>query len=184
MNPPYKGPEFRQVLAQKFALCDQKVRGVTLGPPKDLKRGDLTTNAAMILAKPLEKSLEDMGDILVEWIQTWPQVDAATRVAGYINITLKISYWQGALEEILQEKSCFGGSNWGKDQRVNIEYVSANPTGPLHVGHGRIAVVGDVLAKLLDFTGHQVTKEYYVNDAGRQIDHLAASVYWLSLIHI
>lgn len=178
MNPPYKGPEFRQVLAQKFALCDQKVRGVTLGPPKDLKRGDLTTNAAMILAKPLEKSLEDMGDILVEWIQTWPQVDAATRVAGYINITLKISYWQGALEEILQEKSCFGGSNWGKDQRVNIEYVSANPTGPLHVGHGRIAVVGDVLAKLLDFTGHQVTKEYYVNDAGRQIDHLAASVYW------
>ena len=147
--------------------------GVTVEPPRDPAHGDMATNAAMVLAEEGGRKPREMAEMLA------PRVAADNRVAGpgFINMRLDPRVWRLVIPAAIREGDWFGYSRMGLGQRVNVEYVSANPTGPLHVGHTRGAVFGDALAKLLMFTGHEVTREYYVNDAGAQVDTLARSVY-------
>ncbi|MBL0934015.1 MAG: arginine--tRNA ligase [Rhizobiaceae bacterium] len=150
---------------------------VTVEPPRDPSHGDLATNAAMVLAKPAKTNPRALAERLAEALKAEPDV-AAVDVAGpgFVNLRLNDAFWQARLGEILDARTDYGRSTVGAGRKVNVEYVSANPTGPMHVGHCRGAVVGDALANLLAFAGHDVTKEYYINDAGAQIDVLAQSV--------
>lgn len=150
---------------------------VTVEPPRDPSHGDLATNAAMVLAKPAKTNPRALAERLAEALKADPDV-AAVDVAGpgFVNLRLNDTFWQARLGEILDGGKDYGRSSLGAGRKVNVEYVSANPTGPMHVGHCRGAVVGDALANLLAFAGHDVTKEYYINDAGAQIDVLAQSV--------
>ncbi|MGQ2907308.1 MAG: arginine--tRNA ligase [Aliihoeflea sp.] len=150
---------------------------VTVEPPRDPSHGDLATNAAMVLAKPAKTSPRALAERLAEALKADPDV-AAVDVAGpgFVNLRLNDTFWQARLGEVLDAGTDYGRSSLGAGRKVNVEYVSANPTGPMHVGHCRGAVVGDALANLLAFAGHDVTKEYYINDAGAQIDVLAQSV--------
>lgn len=150
---------------------------VTVEPPRDPSHGDLATNAAMVLAKPARTNPRALAERLAEALKADPDV-AAVDVAGpgFVNLRLNDAFWQARLGEILDGGKDYGRSGLGAGRKVNVEYVSANPTGPMHVGHCRGAVVGDALANLLAFAGHDVTKEYYINDAGAQIDVLAQSV--------
>jgi arginyl-tRNA synthetase len=150
---------------------------VTVEPPRDPSHGDLATNAAMVLAKPAKTNPRALAERLAEALKADPDV-AAVDVAGpgFVNLRLNDTFWQARLGEILDAGTDYGRSSLGAGRKVNVEYVSANPTGPMHVGHCRGAVVGDALANLLAFAGHDVTKEYYINDAGAQIDVLAQSV--------
>jgi arginyl-tRNA synthetase len=150
---------------------------VVVEPPRDAANGDLAVNAAMVLAKqigrqPRQLAIELMGELAGD-----PDV-AETEVAGpgFLNLRLAPSYWASFLARVLTAGGNFGRGIVAKG-KVNVEYVSANPTGPMHVGHCRGAVVGDALANLLAFAGHDVTKEYYINDAGAQVDVLARSAY-------
>jgi len=145
--------------------------------PRDASHGDIATNAAMVLAKQVGENPRALADKLALMLCDDVDVEkAAAAGPGFINITMKNSFWQKLLGIILRDGASYGRSDKGGRIKVNVEYVSANPTGPLHVGHCRGAVVGDVLANILHFTGFDVTKEYYVNDAGGQIDVLAESV--------
>src|SRR5665213_3497630 len=139
---------------------------------------DLSTNAAMVLAKPAGKNPRAVADALLPKLLQHAGV-AGGNVAGpgFINISIKPTLWQNVLKAALEQQDRFGSSTLGQGINVNVEYVSANPTGPLHVGHCRGAVFGDALAALLSFTAHNVTKEYYINDAGAQVDVLAQSAY-------
>jgi arginyl-tRNA synthetase len=153
-------------------------RNVTVEPPRDAAHGDLATNAAMVLAKPARTNPRALADLLAPKLQALPQV-TAVEVAGpgFINLRLDPGEWRQELSAILVGGDRYGLSTIGAGERVNVEYVSANPTGPLHMGHCRGAVVGDSLALLLAAAGFAVTKEYYVNDAGAQVDTLARSVH-------
>jgi len=138
----------------------------------------MATNAAMVLSKAAGMKPRDLAAVLSECLNTIQWVHE-TEIAGpgFINLRLESPYWHQRLEEILQNGTAFGDSTLGRGETVNVEYVSANPTGPLHVAHARGAVVGDVLASLLEKAGYAVTREYYVNDAGAQVDILARSAY-------
>ncbi len=151
---------------------------VVVEPPRDESHGDLATNAAMVLAKDAGKKPRELAALIAQKLLTVPHV-TKTEVAGpgFINISLEPAFWLYVLRAALKAGKNFGRSDLGKNEKVNVEYVSANPTGPMHVGHGRGAVFGDALANLLDFSGHKVTREYYVNDAGAQVDVLARSAY-------
>jgi arginyl-tRNA synthetase len=151
---------------------------IAVEPPRDPAHGDMATNAAMVLAKPARRRPREIAEGLVARLAADPRI-ARAEVAGpgFVNVTLSAAVWQGCVATILQAGAGFGRADLGRGQRVNVEYVSANPTGPLHVGHTRGAVFGDALANLLAFTGHEVTREYYVNDGGAQVDTLARSVY-------
>src|SRR3984885_8402188 len=151
---------------------------VTVEPPRDPTHGDIATNAAMVLAKDAKRKPRELADALAEKLRADSLV-AKVDVAGpgFINITLKPAAWIDALRGGVTATGQFGVSDIGGGVPVNVEYVSANPTGPMHVGHGRGAVFGDALANLLAFTGYKVTREYYVNDAGAQVDALARSAY-------
>ena len=151
---------------------------VTVEPPRDAAHGDMASNAAMVLAKPAGLKPRDIAQALAARLTADERV-ASVEVAGpgFLNLRLGEDVWRGIVSHVLAEGAGFGTSNTGAGQRVNVEFVSANPTGPLHVGHTRGAVFGDALASLLDFTGHEVTREYYVNDAGAQVDVLARSAY-------
>ena len=153
-------------------------RNVTVEPPRDPTHGDLATNAAMVLAKAAGTNPRALADAIKPKLEALPPV-TSVEVAGpgFINIRLKPDAWRDELRTILREGEDYGLSNIGGNERVNVEYVSANPTGPLHMGHCRGAVVGDSLARLLEAAGFRVTKEYYVNDAGAQVDTLARSVH-------
>jgi arginyl-tRNA synthetase len=153
-------------------------KNVTVEPPRDPSHGDLATNAAMVLAKPAGTNPRSLADTVRLKLGTLPDV-TAVEVAGpgFINLRLSDDAWRAELETILVEGERYGLSGIGNNERVNVEYVSANPTGPLHMGHCRGAVVGDSLARLLEAAGFRVTKEYYVNDAGAQVDTLARSVH-------
>ncbi len=146
--------------------------------PRDEGHGDLATNLAMQLAKPLKKKPRDVADALLGVIDL-PRA-GATRAEiagpGFINFWLDESLVANKLQDVLSANETFGRSDAGKKEKVNVEFVSANPTGPLHVGHGRQAALGDAVATLLEWTGWDVTREFYYNDAGAQIDNLAASV--------
>ncbi len=146
--------------------------------PKEAKFGDLSTNIAMVLAKPLSKKPLEIANILIEKLKNLEFVSKCEiAAAGFINISLSNKIYYQILSEILKQKNDFGKSNLGKNLSVNLEFLSANPTGPMHIGHARNAVVGDVLANILMATGYKVTKEYYVNDAGGQIEVLAKSAF-------
>ena len=153
-------------------------KNVTVEPPRDPSHGDLATNAAMVLAKIAGTNPRSLADIVRLKLGALPDVTAVEIAGpGFINLRLSDDAWRTELETILVEGEAYGLSTVGNNERVNVEYVSANPTGPLHMGHCRGAVVGDSLARLLEAAGFRVTKEYYVNDAGAQVDTLARSVH-------
>ncbi len=147
-------------------------------PPRDVSHGDVATNVAMVLAKPAGMNPRAIADLIVAKLATSPDV-ASLEIAGpgFINARVNAHVWPRVLTAVLVQQDRFGRSDFGKHRKVNVEYVSANPTGPLHVGHVRGAVFGDALASLLEVTGHEVTREYYINDAGGQVDVLARSAY-------
>ncbi len=151
---------------------------VTVEPPRDASHGDLATNAAMVLAKPAGMNPRALAEALVAALRTKPGI-AAAEVAGpgFINLKLADNVWHAQINAMLGAGSDYGRSTVGQAKRINVEYVSANPTGPMHMGHCRGAVVGDALAGLLEYAGWDVTKEYYINDAGGQVDTLARSAH-------
>ena len=151
---------------------------VAVEPPRDPAHGDMATNAAMVLAKPAGKSPRAVAEMLAPRLAADPRVEAAEVAGpGFINIRLRPAVWQALVGATLRDASGYGRSTLGAGARVNVEFVSANPTGPMHVGHVRGAVFGDALARLLDFAGYDVTREYYINDGGAQVDVLARSAY-------
>ncbi|MEM8696264.1 MAG: arginine--tRNA ligase [Pseudomonadota bacterium] len=153
-------------------------KNVAVEPPRDPAHGDLATNAAMVLAKAAGKNPRELAGLIVPKLS---EVDGVSAVdiagPGFINIRLDEAAWRDELRTIAAAGSDYGKSDMGAGKTVNVEYVSANPTGPLHMGHCRGAVVGDALANLLEYAGHKVIREYYVNDAGGQVDVLARSVH-------
>ncbi|KEQ04060.1 arginine--tRNA ligase [Pseudorhizobium pelagicum] len=151
---------------------------VAVEPPRDPSHGDIATNAAMVLAKPLGTNPRALAELIVARLKEDPDVvDLSIAGPGFINIRLSKEYWQRLLAAVIRQGTDYGRSTVGAGRKTNVEYVSANPTGPMHVGHCRGAVVGDALANLMGFAGYEVTKEYYINDAGSQIDVLARSVF-------
>jgi arginyl-tRNA synthetase len=180
---------FANVLARVHAVCGAlateggwsagiDLSRVVVEPPRDPAHGDMATNAAMVLAKEARTKPRDLAERIAARLRA-DDLIASVDVAGpgFINLTLKASAWSNALRTVLREGSSYGRSAMGAGEKVNVEYVSANPTGPMHVGHGRGAVFGDALANLLIFAGYDVVREYYVNDAGAQVDVLARSAY-------
>ena len=151
---------------------------ITVEPPRDPSHGDLATNAAMVLAKPAATNPRLLAEKIAAELGKLAEV-ASVSIAGpgFINLALTDETWRGELSTIRDEGADYGRSTSGAGTTVNIEYVSANPTGPMHMGHCRGAVVGDALASLLEFAGAKVIREYYVNDAGGQVDTLARSVH-------
>jgi len=151
---------------------------IVVEPPREAAHGDMATNAAMVLAKDAGKKPRELAEAIAAKLRADDLV-ARAEVAGpgFINLTLKPSAWIAALRAVLSEGADYGRAETGQGSAVNVEYVSANPTGPMHVGHCRGAVFGDALANLLAFTGYNVTREYYVNDAGAQVDALARSAF-------
>src|SRR4051812_6345311 len=153
-------------------------KNVTVEPPRDPAHGDLATNAAMVLAKAAGTNPRALAEAIKPKLEALPPVTSVEIAGpGFINLRLAPDAWRDELKTILREGDRYGISTIGANERVNIEYVSANPTGPLHMGHCRGAVVGDSLARVLEAAGFRVTKEYYVNDAGGQVDTLARSVH-------
>ncbi|GAA6158268.1 arginine--tRNA ligase [Ruegeria sp. HU-ET01832] len=151
---------------------------VAVEPPRDAAHGDMATNAAMVLAKPAKMKPRDIADVLAGKLAADARITSAEVAGpGFLNLRLAPSVWQGVLAAVLEQGTDYGRSTMGHGQKVNVEYVSANPTGPLHVGHTRGAVFGDALASLLAYSGHDVTREYYINDGGAQVDVLARSAY-------
>ena len=151
---------------------------VAVEPPRDAAHGDMATNAAMVLAKPSGLKPRDIAEELSKRLSDDPRIEQADVAGpGFLNLRLSADCWQGVVAAVLHEGTDFGRSEMGRGNKTNVEYVSANPTGPLHVGHTRGAVFGDALASLLDFAGYDVTREYYINDGGAQVDVLARSVY-------
>src|SRR5215470_8795750 len=180
---------FAAVLARVHAVCaalaaeggwpaDIDFSRVVVEPPRDATHGDMATNAAMVLAKDAKAKPRELADKIAEKLRA-DNLIAAVDVAGpgFINLTLKPSAWIAELRTVLRDGAAYGQSAVGAAQKVNVEYVSANPTGPMHVGHCRGAVFGDALASLLRFAGFTVTREYYINDAGAQVDVLGRSAF-------
>jgi arginyl-tRNA synthetase len=151
---------------------------ITVEPPRDAAHGDMATNAAMLLAKDAGRKPRELAELIAERLRADPLV-AKVEVAGpgFINITLRPAAWIDALQAAVKLGGDYGRADLGAGAPVNVEYVSANPTGPMHIGHGRGAVFGDALANLLLFAGFKVTREYYINDAGVQVDLLARSAF-------
>jgi arginyl-tRNA synthetase len=180
---------FADVLARVHAVCATLATEgnwpagidfsrIVVEPPRDATHGDMATNAAMVLAKEARAKPRDLAEKIAEKLRADDLV-ASVDVAGpgFINLTLKTQVWAEALRTVLREGAAYGRSGIGKAEKVNVEYVSANPTGPMHVGHCRGAVFGDAMCSLLQFAGYDVTREYYINDAGAQVDVLARSAY-------
>ncbi|MCW2380945.1 MULTISPECIES: arginine--tRNA ligase [unclassified Sphingobium] len=151
---------------------------VTVEPPRDPSHGDMATNAAMVLAKPAGTNPRALAELIAGRLRTLADVDGVEIAGpGFINLRLVRTAWEDELAAIHAAGADYGRSTMGKGVRVNIEYVSANPTGPMHMGHCRGAVVGDALAALLEYAGHSVIREYYINDAGAQVQTLGRSVH-------
>lgn len=147
-------------------------------PPRDAAHGDAATNAAMILAGQAGMKPREFAEILAAELKNLPIVESVEIAGpGFVNLRLSKAFWDNCLKDILEKGNSFGASDMGKGQKKNVEFVSANPTGPMHIGHSRGAVFGDALAALLEKAGYEVTREYYINDAGAQVDVLARSVY-------
>jgi arginyl-tRNA synthetase len=185
-SPPHL---FADVLARVHAVCSLlaaeggwpgsiDLSRVVVEPPRDTAHGDMATNAAMVLAKEAKAKPRDLAEAIAVKLRA-DDLIASADVAGpgFINLSLKPKAWSDALRAVLREGDRYGQSATGASEKVNVEYVSANPTGPMHVGHCRGAVFGDALASLLNFAGYDVTREYYINDAGAQVDVLARSAF-------
>jgi arginyl-tRNA synthetase len=185
-SPPHL---FANVLARVRAACGAlageggwpagiDLSRVVVEPPRDAAHGDMATNAAMVLAKDARSKPRDLAEKIADKLRA-DDLIASVEVAGpgFINLTLKAQAWSDALRTVLREGAAYGKSAVGAGEKVNVEYVSANPTGPMHVGHCRGAVFGDALASLLIFAGYDVAREYYINDAGAQVDVLARSAF-------
>jgi arginyl-tRNA synthetase len=154
------------------------LRQVTVEAPRDASHGDLATNAAMVLAKAAGTNPRALAELIKAKLEALPTVTSVEIAGpGFINLRLAADAWRDELRTIVREGEGYGLSSIGGNERVNVEYVSANPTGPLHMGHCRGAVLGDSLARVLEAAGFRVTKEYYVNDAGAQVDTLARSLH-------
>ncbi|ALG73726.1 arginyl-tRNA synthetase [Azospirillum thiophilum] len=151
---------------------------LTVEPPREASHGDLSTNAAMILAKPAKMAPRALAELLVAKLKGRPDV-ASVEIAGpgFVNLRLTPDVWRDRIRDVLKAGIAYGDSDLGGGTAVNVEYVSANPTGPLHAAHGRGAVFGDALAALLEKAGYAVTREYYINDAGAQVDVLGRSTF-------
>ena len=157
---------------------DVSLDAITVEPPRDPLHGDMATNAAMVLAKPAKTKPRDLAEAIAVELENSSAIDTVEIAGpGFINLRLNVSEWQALVPAVLSAGASFGRAKMGDGVSVNVEYVSANPTGPLHVGHTRGAVFGDALANLLAFAGYTVTREYYINDGGSQVDTLARSVY-------
>ncbi|WP_336279358.1 arginine--tRNA ligase [Bartonella sp. CB175] len=176
---------FEKKIKKSLELSDIKEKNgkdldlskITVDPPRDSLHGDLSTNAAMVLAKSIGLNPRILAEKIIEFFKNdsfIENIDVAG--PGFINIKLTKSFWQNTVKSMLESGTSYGRTSIGQGKRINVEFVSANPTGPMHVGHCRGAVVGDVLSNLLQFVGYNVTKEYYINDAGGQIEVLARSV--------
>ena len=151
---------------------------VTVEPPRDPLHGDMATNAAMVLAKPSSQNPREIAEKLSRHLMADHRISVVDVAGpGFLNLQLSLEVWRGLVSDILRKGNDFGRSYIGAGKSVIVEFVSANPTGPLHVGHTRGAVFGDALADLLSYVGYNVTKEYYINDGGAQVDVLARSVY-------
>ncbi|QHI95295.1 arginine--tRNA ligase [Aristophania vespae] len=153
---------------------------IEVTPTRDPAHGDMATNAALLVAKPARCKPRDIAEKLAHALRDIPEIEKAEIAGpGFVNLTLKVSVWQNVVSNILLKgDKDYGRSRLGQGKRANVEYVSANPTGPMHVGHCRGAVVGDALANLLSKAGYEVTKEYYINDAGTQVIALTWATYW------
>jgi len=168
----------RAVLPLSIDVSAFDLSRVQVEPPREAGRGEVATNAAMVLAKDLRKNPRELAMQIASALRGDETVAAADPAGpGFINLTLKPDVWRQELRRAVAAGKDYGRSSLGAGVQVNVEYVSANPTGPMHVGHGRGAVFGDALASLLEFTGYRVAREYYVNDAGAQVDVLARSAY-------
>jgi arginyl-tRNA synthetase len=151
---------------------------VAAEPPREAEHGDIATNAAMVLAKPAGMAPRQLAELMAEKLRATAGVTAVEIAGpGFINLRLSDGFWRARLKDVLRAGEAWGRSEIGAGRPVNVEYVSANPTGPLHLGHVRGAVFGDVLASVLESAGYRVTREYYINDAGAQIDTLARSAH-------
>jgi len=178
--------EFREAIQQAVGrLAEQGVlpaelplQAISVEPPRDSTHGDLATNVAMVLGKPAKMAPRALAEKLQPLLLRHPAVTAVEIAGpGFINLRLRPTYWQGQVAIIIRAGIAYGDSQFGRGAMVNVEYVSANPTGPMHVGHCRGAVFGDALATLLEKAGYQVCREYYINDAGSQVDVLARSAH-------
>lgn len=156
----------------------QDTTNISIDFSKDIQNGDIATNCAMVLAKTLQLSPREIAENLVPYIDKQPYVEKCEIAGpGFINIFYHPTFWGKLLPQVLEQKDEYGKSNLGANKKINVEFVSANPTGPMHIGHARSAIYGDALAKLLTHVGFNVTREYYINDAGGQINVLASSLY-------
>ncbi|TMJ24931.1 MAG: arginine--tRNA ligase, partial [Alphaproteobacteria bacterium] len=167
-----------ELIATGSLPADTDQSRIVVEPPREASHGDMATNAAMVLAKGAGRKPRELAEAIAEKLRPdalLARVDVAG--PGFINVTLAKEAWVEELRSVLACGEDYGRSDLGAGEKVNVEYVSANPTGPMHVGHGRGAVFGDALGTLLEFAGYRVTREFYVNDAGAQVDALAHSAY-------
>ena len=172
------GAKIEQIAASGELPGGLDTSRITVEPPRDASHGDVSTNAALVLAKDAGCKPRDFGELLARALAEDEAVtDVEVAGPGFVNLRLSAAFWQSRIAEILRAGVAYGDSSVGAGRRVNVEYVSANPTGPMHVGHARGAVVGDALAGLLTKAGFDVTREYYINDAGAQVDTLARSAH-------
>ncbi|MAY32452.1 MAG: arginine--tRNA ligase [Rhodovulum sp.] len=166
------------LVAEGRLPADLGYDNVAVEPPRDAAHGDMATNAAMVLAKAAKMKPRDIADALADKLAADARIISAEVAGpGFLNLRLAPGLWQDIVRAALGTGTDFGRSDMGANTKVNVEFVSANPTGPMHVGHTRGAVFGDALSSLLDFAGYDVTREYYINDGGAQVDVLARSVY-------
>ena len=160
-------------------LNDVDLRNVSVEPPRNRDHGDISTNAALVLAPALKLKPREVAQMLARTLSGPPELESIEVAGpGFLNVRYSQKFWRGVLQHIVEVGSEFGRSSVGQNQKIVLEYVSANPTGPLHVGHARGAIFGDALARLLVFSGYNVDREYYWNDAGAQVDKLARATYW------
>ena len=155
------------------------MNNIVVERPKKQHQGDYSTNAAMVLGKALSSNPRDLGEIISLKLRDSELIsNVSLDGPGFLNITINPKFWDRLIYEINSSNNRYGEESFGGGKKVNLEYVSANPTGPLHLGHVRGAVFGDVLSRLLEFVGFKVTREYYVNDGGAQIDILVRTLYF------
>ena len=156
---------------------NKNIDDIIIEIPKDKNNGDYSTNLALTLTKELHKSPMDISNSIIDNIEDNDIIDTLSIAApGFINITIKKEYLLNNITNILKEKRDYGKSTYGNNIKINLEYVSANPTGTLHIGHGRGATYGDNLSRILKKIGYDVTREYYINDAGNQMNNLGISI--------
>jgi arginyl-tRNA synthetase len=170
--------ELQALMVEGALPAGLDLSAVAVEPPRDQGHGEMATNAAMVLAKPAGMQPRAIAEALAARLMADPRIAGADVAGpGFLNLRLQPLVWQGLVRDVLVRGLDYGRSGLGAGRKVNVEFVSANPTGPMHVAHARGAVVGDALAALLDFAGYQVTREYYINDGGGQVDVLARSAY-------